>query len=1145
MNKGYMNNLIVIAPRSLNVSLALLISTLWMGQSILLGFTSRADNAIPAKPPVNTNQAARLSEAYGKLPLSFEANRGQIDPRVKFVTRGSGYALFLTSDEAVLSLSRGAEAASLCPLGPDSGDTATAVGGQKVSTVLRMRLAGSNASPRVAGADELPGKSNYFIGNDPKQWRTAVESFAKVRYEAVYPGVDLVYYGNQRELEYDFIVAAGADPGRIRLSFEGAQSIRIDAQGDLVLSTPAGKIRQHKPTVYQEVSGYKREVSARYVALEKNQIGFEVAHYDRSRPLVIDPVLSYSTYLGGSLGEIGYGIAVDSEGSAYVTGFTQSTNFPTVNPIQASDTGLGAVFVSKLNPSGTALVYSTYLGGSRRDEGRSIAVDAAGNACVTGITASTDFPTANALQPVYGGDTSDAFVSKLSPSGASLIYSTYLGGNSLDEGVDIATDSVGNSYVLGVTGSSNFPVTPGAFQTSAANTFVTKLNPSGTDFIYSSVSNLFRPSAIAVDSAANVYLTGTTTSTDFPLVNPVQSIFKGGTTFKSVNGGSSWGLIDSNPNKFTVLSLAVDPQTPSTIYAGAGSGVHKSTNGGTSWRVANAGLPTARVVESFVINPQTPSTLYARYTDRGIYKSTDGGASWREANNGLSNSFKICLIIDPLNPSTLYAGTFLGVYKSTNGGDNWNQISFGLGSATVHAMAIDPVNPSTLYASTNLGFYRSRDGGNSWFRLNSFFSFTITHLAIDPVTPSTLYALSVTAMKSTDSGISWEPINNGLLFTTPKALVIDPTNSSTLYVASHRNGIFKTTDGGASWAGITANPLNGLVNTIAVDPKTQGTIYAGTDTPSEAYFAMMNPTGSALVLASYLGGSDTDLSTDIAVDASGNIYLTGTAVSSDFPTANALQPSFGGGFSDTFVAKVSLLRRPSLELSTYIGGSGSDTGRAIAVNAAGNIFLAGDTSSPDLPVIRAFQPGNRGFDIFVAQMNATGSALIFSSYLGGQGFDAGARMALGASGSMYVTGHTDTADFPTTPGAFKTTPGVLVGGEAFVSKIEDVSAFDICIQDASNGNILQINSTTGDYQFFDCHNVVTLTGKGIVNVQPCKIELRHTGPNQRRPDRNVYALVDACSKAGSASVQVFSIGMSFTISDSNITNNTCSCVGSK
>ena len=356
---------------------------------------------VPAGTPEPTNQ--RVLATYGKLPLSFEANQGQTDPQVKFLSRGRGYSLFLTSTEAVLSLisPQGAPSAQRDNSASDSAPlVSSAVSPPKQeSAVLRMGLVGANPEPQVVGLDELPGKSNYFIGNDPKKWRTNVPTYRKVAYQEVYPGIDLVYYGtDQRQLEYDFIVAPGADPKAITLHFEGAESIELDAQGNLLLHLSEGKVRVRKPDIYQKGAGAQQEISGTFVLEGKNGVGFEVAAYDVDKPLIIDPVLVYSTYLGGAERDEAVAIAVDDSGNVYVTGFTLtftgSSSFPTESPIQPTfGGGFSDAFVSKLSTDGSTLLYSSFLGGSGGEQGSSIALDASGNAYVTGFTLSAEFPT--------------------------------------------------------------------------------------------------------------------------------------------------------------------------------------------------------------------------------------------------------------------------------------------------------------------------------------------------------------------------------------------------------------------------------------------------------------------------------------------------------------------------------------------------------------------------------------------------------------------------------------------------------------------------------------------------------------------------------------------------------------------------------
>jgi hypothetical protein len=464
-----------------------------LGSIGLLGLLS-SSQAVPIAP------ARSAAHAY-QLPLTFEVNQGQTDDRVDFLARGPGYNIFLTATEAVFALPRAA--------------------------AMRMQLVGSAADPQVQGVDALAGKVNYFRGRDSASWQTKVPIYRRVKYSAVYPGIDLVYYGQSQQLEYDFIVAPGADPNIIKLAFAGVQLTTVDAQGDLVLKTAGGPLRFQKPIVYQLEGGRRHTIEGGYVHRSPHQIGFRVGAYDRTRPLIIDPILTYSTYLGGSGVEQGFGIAVDATGAVYVTGTTSSTDFPTMNAVQPARNGIYSdLFVAKLTPDGSALVYATYLGGGNDDLGADIAVDSAGAAYVIASTPSTNFPTVNAFQPAQNGG-SDAVVAKLSADGSRLIYSTYLGGGGRDFGTAIAVDLAGAAYIAGTTGSSDFP-TVNALQPrppgDSEDAFVAKLAPDGSALLYSTyLGGTLGDSAfdIAVDSLGAAYVVGTTEDGDFPRVNPL------------------------------------------------------------------------------------------------------------------------------------------------------------------------------------------------------------------------------------------------------------------------------------------------------------------------------------------------------------------------------------------------------------------------------------------------------------------------------------------------------------------------------------------------------------------------------------------------------------------------------------------------
>jgi hypothetical protein len=623
------------------------------------------DRLCLSAPPVGATLAqpdtatqARLSAAYGQLPLSFEANRGQVDSRVNFLSRGAGYSLFLTPTKAVLSLTQGG-----------------------TSNVVSMRVVGANLESHVVGLDKQAGVSNYFIGNDPSKWHTNVPNYAEASYQGVYRGIDLVYHGSQQQLEYDFVVAPGTNLHAIRLAFDGVRSASLNRAGNLVLHTSGGDVVEHAPVVYQEINGRHQAVAGRYVLEGNRQVGFQVGRYDHSKPLVIDPVLSYSTYLGGSGQDEGYGIAVDGAGNAYVTGSTTSNRFPTKNPLQNKNGGGQDAFITKMSTDGTALVYSTYLGGSGDDVGLGIAVDSTGNAYVTGRTGSTNFPTKNAYQTTYGGG-EDVFITELNAAGSALVYSTYLGGNSTNMGWGIAVDGADNAYITGSTGSTDFPTTPGAFQATYGGNndgFVAKLNPAlsgAQSLVYSTYlggAGVDEAFGIAVDGAGNAYVTGWTTSANFPTtigafqttspmagkytafvtkINPtgsalIYSTYLGGSRDDRGNGGIA---VDSAGEAYvTGYTASTDfPTTPGafqTVYGGTGdafvtklkadgSGLVYSTylggsdeENGVGLYARYGGIALDAAGNAYV----TGLTFSTNFPTKNAFQATNGGGGWQDA----------------------------------------------------------------------------------------------------------------------------------------------------------------------------------------------------------------------------------------------------------------------------------------------------------------------------------------------------------------------------------------------------------------------------------------------------------------------------------------------------------------------------------
>jgi hypothetical protein len=572
-----------------------------------------------ASPPLAVASAPMGAALLRKLPLEFEANQGQTDPRVAYLSRVEGYTVFLSNDAAVFSLRAG----------------------QKGAGSLSMQLAGANSESKAEGLGALTATSNYFVGKDSAKWRRDIPIYAKVRVAQVYPGIDLLYYGNQQRLEYDFVVSPGADPDRIRFRFAGARA-QLEPHGGLALRTSGATLRFHQPVIYQEdQAGTRRHIDGRFALLPGQKIGFHVANYDHSLPLVIDPVLSYATYLGGSADELGStaavtgkylgAIAVDSAGSVYITGETDSTDFPTTHPFQGTNHANNTVFVTKFTPDGSAKVYSTYLGGSSQDYGTGVAVDSAGNAYLVGYTNSADFPTtAGAFQTTIQATTSanaSAFVTKLNAAGSALVYSTFLSGMPIAPGGSsyasaVAVDSSGSAYVTGETSGVQFPTTSGAFSltrpSGVGGGFVTKFSADGGSLVYSTylggTTGSDYGTGIAVDSGGAAYVTGETQSTDFPIKNAFQTTLS--------------GIEDAFVTKLNPAGSALMYSTylgGSAAEVGLGIAVDSAGNAYVTGDTLSTDFPTVKPFQAAAA--QSPSAFVAKFDPNGtvLYATYLGG----------------------------------------------------------------------------------------------------------------------------------------------------------------------------------------------------------------------------------------------------------------------------------------------------------------------------------------------------------------------------------------------------------------------------------------------------------------------------------------------------------------------------------------
>jgi hypothetical protein len=724
----------------------------------------------------STAATPALAAAYGQLPLAFQANQGQAPAAFNYVAEGSGYTLGLNAHEAMLGL-----------LGSGTSGTGTA---------LTMQLVGGNSSAPAVASDPLITHTNYLVGPSSSQWITNVPSYGQVTYHDVYQGTDLTYSGNQGQLEYTFTVSPGAKVNAIQLQFQGQQSLSVDSHGNLVIQTAGGSLMELAPVAYQvNADGSHSAVSDHYVLEGNGRVGFAVGAYDPTRPLIIDPTLSYSSYLSA----IGYSVAVDSAGDAYVAASAPST-FPTT-PGAFQTTGQG-ILVAKLNPAGTALLYATFLGNNNGGgvgphipptHATSIAVDSAGDAYLTGTTLSGLPTTPGALQSTYtGGATSEGgegFFTVLNPTGSGLVYSTYLPGVAGGEGGGPVGESVGQSY------------------------------PND---------------AIAIDSAGNAYLAGT--------------------------------------------AFAGLPTT---------AGAYQTTD-------PNAGGPAAYFME---INPQlsgSASLVFSTYL--GASNGPDFGTGIAVDSSGKAYVTGV---------TTTAAFATPGAYQTAYAGGVWD----------VFVAKIDPTQsgPASLVYATLLGGNR-QDGAVGDNQLVLYQAQNGPAIAVDSAGDA--YVTGVTTSTNFP--------------TTP--------------------GAFQTTSHNSGSSTLTASD-------------------------GDAFVTEINPTGTGLVYSTYLGGSARDGGTSIAVDASGDAYVTGWACSADFPVQNPIQGQ---------------------------KASGND----------------GD--------------GFPNSDVFVTELNPTGTGLLFSTFLGGgpggssagqAGDDYGFGLALDGTGNVYVTGNTLSSNFPTTAGAYQTTAG--------------------------------------------------------------------------------------------------------------------------
>jgi uncharacterized protein (TIGR03437 family) len=614
--------------------------------------------------------------------LVFEPNQGQTSSSVKYMARAPRATLWLTSDGAALSTVAGPD--------PKSG-----------RVVLKLRFEGANRSPRIEGEDLRPSVSNYFLGRDPRRWRTGVKQFGKVRYRNVYPGIDIVFYGNPRSLEYDWIVQPGADPANIRFTFDGADGIAADADGDLVVNIGGVEIRNRKPRIYQRGAHGDRFVNGRYLVLGKRRAGFLIDRYDRAKELVVDPVLSYATFLGGSGGDSAVGIARDAQGNLILAGTTNSSNFPTkAGLFPGLSNATDVAFVAKINPAESgkdSLVWSTFLGGSNNDQASAVALDASGNVYVTGETFSSNFPLKNAFQTSFStaanctdssgnaNTCAHAFVSKISADGKTLVYSSYLGGTKQDEAFGIAVDASGNAYVTGQTFSTDFTTSGSVYQNSqkgSGDAFLSKISPSGGSLVYSTYfggTGTDTGNAIAVTSSGIVYVAGGTSSPDLPVTSNAYQAKRSGIT-------------DSNAflAKFDLSQSGTQQLTYSTYLGGA--------NGGTF-----ASAVTFDSADMIYLTGATNSQSFP--VSSGAYEKNFGGQLTNaNGSEGLGDAF-----VTKLNPSA--QGSAQLVYSTYLGGA-LNDQGVGIAVDSGGRITVAGQTNSVAFPTTGGAFQKVNDGSS-------------------------------------------------------------------------------------------------------------------------------------------------------------------------------------------------------------------------------------------------------------------------------------------------------------------------------------------------------------------------------------------------------------------------------------------------
>jgi hypothetical protein len=787
---------------------------------------------------------------------------------------------------------------------------------------------------------ELPGKVNYMLGNDPRRWRLGLPIYERVRYRELYPGVDVVYYGNQKQIEFDLVLKPGAGVKSVRIRFTGAGTPRTDTSGNLVLQD----LRLKAPTVTQGT----HVIPARYKVLPNGDIGFEVAAYDRRRPLIIDPTLVYSTEMGGgNQFNRGNAIALDSSGNAYIAGMTYADDFTVVSPAFGGYNANGDGFISKLNSAGTALVYSTYIGGKENDSLQGIAVDSTGAVWAVGSSASPDFPLLAPYQSALAGG-NDAVVVKLSPGGA-LAYSTFLGAPGYDSANSVAVDPGGNAYVTGQTGA-GFPTTAGVFQPviqGGTAAFVTKFSSGGalTWSTFLGGTNYDYANGIAVDEFGNSYISGVSQSATFPGAPPggAQPVNRGGgDAFVAKLNFTGTALL-----YFTFLggsgsdqanAIAVDPVSGVAVVAGQTTSYDLSTSEG-ALQPSNAGGNDGFVAK---LNAQGSAFLYTTYLG-GNRQDVIQGVAMDSGDNAYvtgytdSNTFPVSLAIQ-----TGMQGNSTVLFHSSNNGANWTPFDANIPGA-MYDISPDPVAAGTIVVSTENGIYRTTNSGTTWTQQSGVSYLTLSR---SPANPVVIFGYNCDVYQSTDNGVTWN--YKGTTYPNcANRIIADPVNANTAYVwGSSAVAVQKTVNNGASWSlAITGLPANQNIGKMVA--ASDGSLY--------------------VALRSAIPGQD----------ALG-VYKSSNQAGSWAPVNNGLESNFPLG---DLASGPSNTVAPGLELSFSLGVTSNDDASGIP---DGLTFFILDNSGVALPTLApvgdyflsaALGSGGPIFDTYGSDPNRAPSAL--------------------------------------------------------------------------------------------------------------------------------------------------------------------------